>query len=65
MVVHTAHHHPDEATGLPKLSDAAALRSMQAADCTMLQQLPTGLGSLPYLTSLSFTRWWVLPLVGT
>jgi hypothetical protein len=57
MVVRTAHHHPAEAAGLPKLSDATALRSMKASDCTMLQQLPMGLGSLRYLTSLSFSRW--------
>lgn len=47
----------DDAAATIVLYDATALQRLEVADCSTLQQLPTGLGQLPQLTSLDFNRW--------
>lgn len=50
----------EAATGLlPRLSRATALRSLEVAQCSAMQQLPAGLVGLPHLTALVFSSWCV------
>jgi hypothetical protein len=42
---------------LPKISTAAALITLEVADCATLKQLASGLGQCQHLTSLQFNKW--------
>jgi hypothetical protein len=47
----------DQAAMLPKISTAAALITLEVADCATLKQLASGLGQCQHLTSLQFNKW--------